>query len=192
MKKISLFCFILFVLAAQFANAATIWSTTLVGYYGTNANITGYSINSILGAPDTVVTDVGTADGAIWNNYLTVSFGTWFQDGAGNDVLVHLSDLDVGESFKVYVSANNIDWYLIGSTSTSTSDLYPSGASLGYDMAGCGISLAQYVKVLTNESDAAWSGPDLDAIGVTCPVPEPGTWLLGMLGIAAAWIMRRK
>ena len=77
-------------------------------------------------------------------------------------------------------------WYEIGYEPAPADDWF-SGL-LYYDMSTSGLSSAQYVKILTNETDQNWVGVDLDAVGVihtTAPVPAPGTLALifcGMLG----------
>ena len=161
-----------------FADAETIWANTVVAYYGTNA---GSGISNILGAPNGTLTDVGTADGAIWNNYVTVSFGSVFYDGPGYDLEVYVHDLDTSEDFYVYISQNNINWYQVGFTSTGTENIFPSGGAYKYDMAISGLSSAYYVKIVTNEQDAAYYSPDMDAVGVYF-IPEPCTVMLAIIG----------
>jgi len=185
LKQITFVCFLFF--AALGIQAETYWATTVVSYYGTNA---ASSINNILGVNDQLTTDVGTADGATWNNYLTVSFGrTFYEMAGGKEVAVYLYDLDVVEDFYVYVSANNTNWYQIGFVSTTTESLYPTGTFLYFDMAGCGITAANYVKIVTNESDAAYSAPDLDAIAII--IPEPSTLLLLCVSFLGFFLKRK-
>lgn len=185
------FCILFLLLSICFlpiTQAETIWANSIVAYYGSNAAST---INNSLGAPDGATTDFGTADGATWNNYLTVSFGTTFANLPGADVVVWVVDFDTSEDFRVYVSLDNVTYYQIGSASTTVENVYPSGGGYSFDMAGSGLEYARYVKILTNETDAAYVAPDLDAIGVNVPEPTSMVLLaLGMVGIAARKIYK--
>lgn len=152
-----------------FANSIYPPGTTAVGP-GNNANL-------ILGLPDHVastgagLTDFTSYDSEAPYGQVTVSFGGYAVNRAGDDFAVHYGNWSNGEDFDVYASADGLGYQYIGSSIGGN----PNNASTiaSFDLGSAGMSHAHYIQIRnrTPYTDPAHSnshheGVDLDAVEI--------------------------
>lgn len=117
-------------------------------------------------------------------------------DSTARDLHIFEVGPDVEDTF-VDISKDGITWYGVGKVFCATS-------SVDIDAFGWGKSdVFEYVRLTDDGAEGGQSGitvgADIDAVGaissVATPVPEPGTWLMllsGMAGVAGLAARRRR
>ena len=143
------------------------------------------------------------------------SHTAWATAGAGDSVLYNLAGPsalsevviyggwnDGGrdqQSYEVFISTNGVDFTSIGDVDTNPGlqgvDLGPIGVRVSFTPAGGGL-FASNVTNLRVDFRAVENGyvgiAEIDAIGTTAAIPEPGTAALLGLGMVGLSIVRRR
>ncbi len=217
MKSIRLATLSVLLLAAFTARAESlVVNGSLNGSIANNDVPTGWTV--LAGTPDTMDTtsNVGVSGWLSFGVAPTASpdGGTWVGLGAKSDYIESigqtLSGLSVGQTYTVSWQAanfgvnNSIDSYL-GSNAIG---VMLDGASIGQgatlslssswatqSLTFVATSASQLLSFSLAHADKAYLGIDgisVTAGGVTPAVPEPSSWLLMAMGVAALGAMRRR
>jgi len=177
---------------SSFADAVTVYAPTIV------ANQPGLSFrngDAAIGAPDiasggdcstpAVCPYVSLGDGGA----ITLEFIDNRLTGSGDaklDLWIFEIGPDVEDTF-VAISRDGVQFFNVGKV---------FGATSGIDIDAFGFGTAdrfRFVRLIDDTNEGAQSGvtvgADIDAVGaissVAAPVPEPETWALMMIGVAA-------
>ena len=128
--------------------------------YGDSASFTGEIASdpaAVLGMPDGAIVQIGTVtSGGVGS--LTVMFdNNVAYDGTGDDVLVHVLDVDFPATATIEVSADGVTWVSVGD--------FLDIADVGIDLGGLGLDYAVAVRITNITTDAALlPGFDVDAV----------------------------
>ncbi len=179
------------------ANAQWVWATEVVEH---STETLGHLPEKVFGPPNCSATCSGgesvtcsfTVDGEPGSGvpgYMVVGFGTRFYDVPGNDIEVHLFDLNSDEQFKVYACESPGDCVFV----CRVDPLDPGvGCTCGLcsnacDLADAGIPSARYVMIENDREDPGTltEGPEVDAVRVSVadPVPTVSEWGLVVMAL---------
>ena len=132
--------------------------------YGDSASFTGEIASdpagdpaAVLGMPDGAIVQIGTVTSGGVGSLRVMFDNNVAYDGTGDDVLVHVLDVDFPATATIEVSADGVTWVSVGD--------FLDIADVGIDLGGLGLDYAVAVRITNITTDAAWlPGFDVDAV----------------------------